>query len=161
MTTRRLSAMVFCGAVVTGLIALALINSRGTAAESPTPLPLGAPESTWTTSNGIPILALIPDRVAVSTIDGGTLRQPDGSPVTAPFGDEMRGTISSAEADRQRQAVQRAQLSDACDRGVKVPVGAGGSGATLEESQRNAAANLAKALASNGGKSYRDACDAL
>ena len=155
--TFRLSAIVFSAAAVVGVVLLGVVGSGG-AAGRPTPLPFGSPESTWSNADGSPIVDLMPERVGVSTLDGGVLRNSDGSVVTHPFGDEFRGTISEAEAASQRDEVRRLQLEDACRRGVQVPIGAGGGGATMEESQANAKAALAKAIAENGGKSTRSAC---
>jgi len=157
MPVWRLSAIVFGVAVVVGVV-LAGIVGTGSAAGPVAPAPFGSPESAWSNPDGSAIVAAMPDRVGVSTLDGGVLRNSDGSAVTAPFGDEARGTLSEADAATQRQEVHRLQIEDACRRGVRVPIGAGGGGATMEESQANAKNALAKAIADNGGQPTRSAC---
>ena len=102
----------------------------------------------------------MPERVGVATLDGKLLTNADGSPVTAPFGDRARGTISDADAAAQGAAVEEMQRLDACRRGVRVPVSAEvtGSDLTLEQAAAKASAALAKAIAANGGALTKAAC---
>lgn len=101
----------------------------------------------------------MPDRVLVSTLDGGILRRADGTPVTVPVGQLQRGEITRAEADRQFADIDRLQRLDACLRGVEIPVSVSVEGAfTHEEIHALAKTALADAITANGGRRTESAC---
>lgn len=158
VTTRRLGLITFLLACAIALIVMQLLG-HGSAA-SQTPAAFGSPPQSWQDASGQPIVALMPERTGVSTLDGRLLMNPDGTPVTAPFGDEARGEISETQAQAQMADALRLQTADACKRGLQVPVGAEttGTGLTAEQAAAQSIAALAKAVAANGGRTTKPAC---
>ena len=147
--------------VVSAIVAIAAAAAVVPGGQTPSgPRPFGSPDNTWATANGVAIVSLAPTRAGVSTYDGNLLLDAQGQPVTVPLGDEMRGEITVAAADAQRDSAGRLQLADACRRGIEVAISVTSTGASEAESIANGRTALAKAIAQNGGRATRSACGA-
>lgn len=150
---RAIGALVVA-AVCAGAIAVATAGGEGAI----DPLPFGTLPAAWTAPSGTEIVALMPERGSVSTIDGQMLTNDDGTPVTVPLGDLARGEITDAEADSQYAQAMRLQARDACERGIGAPLSASAAGDTMAEAIAESQRILKEAIAANGGRRTVDAC---
>lgn len=150
---RVVGAFVAAGAATFGAVQVA---SGGA---NPPPLPFGAAPALYTEPDGTINVRMAPERAPVLALDGTPLRSATGAPLTAPFGDVLRGELTQREADLQVQTLVRLARGDACRRGVEVGLfGESTNARTLEESIAQAKRDLAAKIKANGGKETASTC---
>lgn len=159
---KRLVLILSIGAAVVALVFAVMTMSRG--GETASASPAVAATSASASSPGDAAFhapATAPARVPVSAFDGTTLRRADGTPVTVPHGEYLRGEISGTEWRRAHQEAERLQREDACRRGIPMAIEVESAirpGESMEDFQKRASDALQAAVAANDGKPTKSAC---